>query len=592
MERKLLLVFALTFLVIMLFQPLMKKYGPQPPAKTESAQPAPTQNQPQPSTAASNATASPAVATASAKLEAGLTQQASSELETTIENDVYRIVFTNRGGRVKSWVLKKYTDDKGGQLELVNTGAAEKYGYPLTLWSFDEALRDKLNSALYVASARGDSTDQSLPSLLPAGYKLTAPSTIVFKYGDGDISVEKSFTFDRTSYVVGVRTAVYQKGAQVTAFPLWPAGFGADMTGAQYSIGQVVYQYDDKVERLAIKKISGGGTIQGPLHWAGISDQYFAAVFVPLDPKNAAMVTLRNAIEIPHSLSDKDDKRIDKVDVLGAAVGSLRGPSDARLYVGPKALSDLESVPVPGITGAEPDLRAIIDFGWLGIIARPLFLWLKWMYTHIVANWGWAILLQTLVINLALLPLRLSQMKSMLKMQRVAPQIKAIQEKYKKYSLRDPKKAEMNEEISALYKQEGVNPVGGCLPLLIQMPFLFAYYRMLNVAMDLRHAPWLWVHDLSSPDPRYILPITIVITMFFMQRMTPQAGMDPAQQKMMNFMMPAMLGYMSFTLPAGLSLYWAMGQVIGIVQQAALNRSSLGREMREMMAKRARKKDK
>jgi YidC/Oxa1 family membrane protein insertase len=183
-------------------------------------------------------------------------------------------------------------------------------------------------------------------------------------------------------------------------------------------------------------------------------------------------------------------------------------------------------------------------------------------------------------------------MKSMLKMQRVAPQIKAIQEKYKKYTLRDPKKAEMNEEISALYKKEGVNPVGGCLPLLIQMPFLFAYYRMLNVAMDLRHAPWLWIHDLSSPDPRYVLPIAIVVTMFFMQRMTPQAGMDPSQQKMMNFMMPAMLGYISFNLPAGLSLYWAMGQLIGIVQQAALNRSSLGREMREMMAKRARKKEK
>ncbi len=105
------------------------------------------------------------------------------------------------------------------------------------------------------------------------------------------------------------------------------------------------------------------------------------------------------------------------------------------------------------------------------------------------------------------------------------------------------------------------------------MPFLFAYYRMLNVAMDLRHAPWLWVHDLSSPDPRYILPIAIVVTMFFMQRMTPQAGMDPAQQKMMNIMMPAMLGYMSFTLPAGLGLYWAMGQIIGIVQQAAMNRT-------------------
>ena len=582
MERKLLLVFALTFLVLMVFQPLLKKYGPQPPAKQETSQAAqnqaqiasqnasqpPTQLPAQPGTNAATANRAGAKGeTASAPL------QAASESETVIENDVYRIVFTNRGGRVKSWVLKKFTDDKGGPLELVNTVAAEKYGYPLTLWSYEGALRDKLNSVLYVATSTGTA----------------APAEIKFAYDDGDISVQKSYTFDPNSYVVGVKTAVYQKGMQVTAFPMWPAGFGADMTGPQYAADQIVYQYDSKVERLAIKKISGNGTLAGPFHWAGVSDQYFAAVFLPQDPQNAALVTLRNAIEIPHG-SDTNQK--DKIDVLGAAVGNLRGPTDARLYVGPKQLSDLETVPVPGITGAEPDLRAIIDFGWLGIIARPLFLWLKWMHSHIVGNWGWAILLQTLIINLALLPLRLSQMKSMLKMQRVAPQIKAIQEKYKKYSLRDPKKAEMNEEISALYKKEGVNPAGGCLPLLIQTPFLFAYYRMLNVAMDLRHAPWMWVHDLSAPDPYHILPIAIIVTMFLMQRMTPQAGMDPAQQKMMNLMMPGMLGLMSWNLPAGLGLYWAAGQLIGIVQQSVMNRTSLGREMREMMAKRARKKEK
>jgi YidC/Oxa1 family membrane protein insertase len=582
MERKLLLVFALTFLVLMVFQPLLKKYGPQPPAKQETSQAAqnqaqiasqnasqpPTQLPAQPGTNAATANRAGAKGeTASAPL------QAASESETVIENDVYRIVFTNRGGRVKSWVLKKFTDDKGGPLELVNTVAAEKYGYPLTLWSYEGALRDKLNSVLYVATSTGTA----------------APAEIKFAYDDGNISVQKSYTFDLNSYVVGVKTAVYQKGMQVTAFPMWPAGFGADMTGPQYAADQIVYQYDSKVERLAIKKISGNGTLAGPFHWAGVSDQYFAAVFLPQDPQNAALVTLRNAIEIPHG-SDTNQK--DKIDVLGAAVGNLRGPTDARLYVGPKQLSDLETVPVPGITGAEPDLRAIIDFGWLGIIARPLFLWLKWMHSHIVGNWGWAILLQTLIINLALLPLRLSQMKSMLKMQRVAPQIKAIQEKYKKYSLRDPKKAEMNEEISALYKKEGVNPAGGCLPLLIQTPFLFAYYRMLNVAMDLRHAPWMWVHDLSAPDPYHILPIAIIVTMFLMQRMTPQAGMDPAQQKMMNLMMPGMLGLMSWNLPAGLGLYWAAGQLIGIVQQSVMNRTSLGREMREMMAKRARKKEK
>ena len=580
-------VFALTFLVIMLFQPLLKKYGPQPPAKTESAaarssagQPGaavPTQA-PQPPTQTSTAGAAGVKAAAAP-------QVATSESETVIENDVYRIVFTNRGGRVKSWVLKKYTDDKGGQLELVNATAAEKYGYPLTLWSYDEGLRNKLNSVLYVAPTLPQNARKD-------GAPATAPAEISFAYDDGDVSVRKSYKFDRSSYVVGVQAAVYVKGAQAMALPMWPAGFGGDTTGPQYATGQIVYQYNDKVERLAIKKISGGGTLPGPLHWAGLSDQYFAAVFLPQDPQNAAMVTLRNAIEIPHNASDANNKQMDKVDVLGAAVGSLKGASDVRVYVGPKALADLESVAVPGITGAEPDLRAIIDFGWLGIIARPLFLWLKWMYNHIVANWGWAILLQTLVINLALLPLRLTQMKSMLKMQRVAPQIKAIQEKYKKYTLRDPKKAEMNEEISALYKKEGVNPAGGCLPLLIQMPFLFAYYRMLNVAMDLRHAPWMWIHDLSAPDPWHILPVAIIVTMLVMQRMTPQAGMDPAQQKMMNVMMPGMLGIMSWNLPAGLGLYWSAGQLIGIVQQSVMNRTSLGREMREMMEKRARKKEK
>jgi len=585
MERRLLVVFALTFLVIMLFQPLLKKYGPQPPAKPESAAEQRSAGQPGAAVPTQNPTQLPTqISTAGAKAVGTSTPlQAASESETVIENDVYRIVFTNRGGRVKSWVLKKYTDDKGGQLELVNTAAAEKYGYPLTLWSYEEGLRNKLSSALYVATSTG----------------ATAPAEIKFVYDDGDVSVQKSFKFDRSSYVVGVQTAVYVKGAQVTAFPMWPSGFGDQTSGPSYALSQIAYQYDSKVERLATGwslfpsiKVIGGATVPGPINWAAVSEQYFAAVFLPQDPQNAALVTLRSALEIPHNASDPNNKQQDKVDVFGIAVGSLKGATAARLYVGPKALSELESVSVPGITGAEPDLRALIDFGWLGIIARPLFLWLKWMYNHIVANWGWAILLQTLVINLALLPLRLSQMKSMLKMQRVAPQIKSIQEKYKKYSLRDPRKAEMNQEISALYKKEGVNPAGGCLPLLIQMPFLFAYYRMLNVAMDLRHAPWMWIHDLSAPDPWHILPVAIIVTMLVMQRMTPQAGMDPAQQKMMNIMMPGMLGLMSWNLPAGLGLYWSAGQLIGIVQQMVMNRTSLGREMREMMEKRARKKEK
>jgi YidC/Oxa1 family membrane protein insertase len=262
-----------------------------------------------------------------------------------------------------------------------------------------------------------------------------------------------------------------------------------------------------------------------------------------------------------------------------------------RVFAGPKELEVLQGVRVPGV-GTDNDLNGLVDFGFFGIIAKFLFLWLKWTYHHVVPNWGWAIVLQTLIVSVLLLPLRVTQMKSMLKMQRVAPQIKAIQEKYKKYSLRDPRKAPMNEEISALYKKEGVNPAGGCLPMLIQLPFLWAYYQMLRIALDLRHAHWLWIHDLSAADPLYLLPIFMVLSMLLAQKMTPQVGMDPAQQRMMTVMMPLMMGFFFFRLPAGLNLYYAEANVIQMAQQAVMNRTSLGREMREMMAKRARKKDK
>jgi YidC/Oxa1 family membrane protein insertase len=565
MERRLLLVFVLTFLVILASQPLLKKYLPQSPT------PAPqTQNPPQPAAVSPAVTQSQAPATNASK-------QAIAEGESVIENDLYRITFTNRGGQVKSWILKKYDDDQGKPLELVNRAGADKYGYPLSLWTWDEAQRNKLNSVLYVSSGAGT---------------LTAPAQITFEYADPDLEVRKTFRFD-SSYVVRVETSVVAKGEYIAALPMWPAGFGDETSAASYAGATLAYQVNSNVERFSVSKVSSGNTIKGPLNWGGITDQYFAAVFLPDDPQDAAMVALHNAIDIPKDLQKPSPQDTVKVDVLGSAMGNLKGPSVGRLFVGPKVLSVLESIPVTGMgPNVDADLRQLVDFGWLGVIARPLFVWLRWTYQTMVHNWGWAIAIQTLIINLALLPLRISQMKSALKMQKVAPQIKSIQEKYKKYSMRDPRKQEMNQEVAALYKQEGVNPVGGCLPLIIQMPFLFAYYRMLGVAIDLRHAPWLWIRDLSSPDPWHLLPIGIIISMFLTQRMTPQAGMDPTQQRMMNFMMPVMLGVISWNLAAGLCLYWSEGNLIAMAQQLVMGRTALGREMRELREKRAKKKDK
>jgi len=567
-ERRLLLIFLVTFVVILAFQPLFKKYFPQQAAPQQQSQPAATQ------TAASAATAPAGAAVA---VPAGVTKQGTSETETVIENDLYRITFTNKGAQVKSWILKKFDNEaQNGPLDLVNATASAMYGYPLSLWTYDEGLRGRLSSALYVASLGG---------------KQTAPATITFEYADQDLAVSKTFRFDH-SYVVNVETAVTYQGSSVAALPAWPAGFGDQTTAAFYAASLIDYQYNKDIQRLPVKKISGGGTVPGPFHWAGPNDQYFAAIFIPDEPAAASMVTLRNSISIPRDPSKADSKEVIPVEVLGTAVGNLRGPTSERVFVGPKELEVLQKIPVPGVSGADSDLNGLVDFGWWGIIAKPLFLWLRWTYHHMVANWGWAIVVQTLIISIALLPLRITQMKSMLKMQRVAPQIKSIQEKYKKYSLRDPRKAAMNEEISALYKKEGVNPAGGCLPLLIQMPFLFAYYRMLGTALDLRHAHWLWVHDLSAADPYFVLPILMVISSLVTQKMTPQAGMDPAQQRMMNVMMPLMMGFIFFRLAAGLNLYYAVVNLIGIAQQSVMNRTKLGQEMREMMEKRARKKDK
>jgi len=573
MERRLLLVFALTFLVILLSQPLLKKYLPQPvtpPTPAQNASPAQV-----PGSSAQAGNPPEARAGKPSSSQPGATKQATSEAEVVVENDLYRITFTNRGGQAKSWMLKKFKDDQGRPLELINGAAAPKYGYPLSLWTYDEGQRNQLNSVLYVASGSGT---------------LSAPASLTFEYADADLAVRKTFHFDHT-YAVRIETSVALRGSQIPAYPTWPAGLGDQVTPAGYAVGHLEHQYNSDVERLDIKKISGGNTLHGPFNWVGVTDQYFAAVFLPEDPQNTAAVTLRNPIEVPKDPQKSNPQDVIKVDVLGAAVGNPKGLTVERIYVGPKELHTVEAVPVPTITAADPDLRALVNFGRLSFIARPLFLWLRWTYKY-VHNWGWAIVIQTLIINLVLLPLRVSSMKSALKMQRIQPQMNAIKEKYKKYGMRDPRRQEMNTEIGELMKREGVSPVGGCLPMLLQMPFLFAYYAMLGSALDLRQASWLWVHDLSSRDPYYILPIAIIITGLVTQRMTPQAGMDPSQQKMMNVMMPVMFGVISFNLAAGLCLYWCEGSLIAIVQQAVMNRTSLGQEMREIALKRARKKEK
>ena len=584
MDRNLLFVFLLMAVVIFGSQLLFKKNAAQPATSAHPTQQPIQAGSPSKPAGPGGAAGSKAAGASAKKPAAGEqqpTREASSESQIVVENDVYKITFTNRGAQVKSWVLKKFADDQGKPLDLVNTAAAPKYGYPLSLWTYDEAVRTKLNSALYVPSPANGLTIFKIGE----GHA-PVPSDLSFDYSDSGLTVRKTFHFEN-SYVIGVDTSVLSNGDPVWAFPAWPAGFGDQTTVPAYAATQFEYQTNNNVERIGIKKVSGGATLPGTYDWIGITDTYFAAVFIPDNPDNVTAVSLRNAIELPGG----DPSQPKPAEVLGVAAGQ-RGESKERVFAGPKSLQVLESVQLPTIIGAEKDLRGVVNFGSLGLIARPLFIWLRWTYNY-VHNWGWAIVIQTLLITLALLPLRITQMRSALKMQRVQPQMKAIQEKYKKYSMRDPRKQDMQKEIAALYKEHGVNPLGGCLPLLVQLPFLWAYYRMLGAAIDLRQAHWLWIHDLSAAEPfPYLLPIIMVVSMVVLQRMTPQPGVDPAQQRMMNIMMPLMMGFIFFKLAAGLNLYYALSNLIMIAQQWLMSQTKLGREMREIAAKRARKKDK
>ena len=577
MNRNLLLVFILMAVVVIISQQFLFKKVEQakPGQKPGTQQQQQQQPQPQQATAPSKETTAPAPV-APPPASSAPAEKAASEIETIVENDLYRITFTNKGGLVKSWVLKKYRDEKGNPLELVNDKAASQYGYPLSLYSSDESLRNKLNSALYVSTGEA---------------KLNPPGSLSFEYSDGDLTVHKKFTFS-DSYVVGTETSVVRNGAYVTALPAWPSGFGDMTIPGTYGAQRIDYFNGSDVHRQSAdksgKEISGGRVMQPPFQWAGVSDQYFAAIFLPDKPEQAALIQLRNEIQVPKSTTKPDPNDTSPVQVLGTAVGPQGAPVTGRLFVGPKALDVLEKVHSTNAS-MKWDLRPVVDFGRFSFIARPLFLWLHWTYDHWIPNWGWAIIFLTVVINAALLPLRIMSMRSALKMQKIAPQVQSINDKYKKYSLKDPRRQEAQKEISALYKEHDVNPAGGCLPLLIQMPFLFAFWTMLSAAIELRGAHWFWLSDLSQPDHLYLIPITIIVSTLIMQRMTPQAGMNPEQAKMMNLMMPLMLGFMSWSVASGLGLYWLTGTIVGIVQQWAMNRTKLGQEIRAVQEKRAAK---
>ncbi len=574
-DKRMLIALLLVFVVLGAVQYFMPKpKQPQqdqnPPQQQQSPSPSATMQTPTPG-AVSTPVAKKAAVPAAAK---GPVKIGTTETESVLETNFFRITFSNRGAVVKSWILKKHKDNAGKPFDAVNQTVAPQLGYPLSFFTYDKELQAKLNDSLYVGGAASDSKT----------------GAIEYEFSDGDVTVRKTFRPDKDN-LLSVETEVLRNGQHVQAFPQWPSGLGDEIAPVTFAGSKIDWQQGGTIERIAAssggmlrskKWIVGNQTLPGPYDWVATADQYFAVAFLPDDPKDTTLVTLNSPAEVNKN-PDKPAEGKEKTNVIGMAFGHANGPTRVRVFAGAKAVNLLESIESrPG----GPDLRGIYDFGTFSFIARPLFLWLKWTYETWIHNWGWAIAFLTLVITMALLPLRISSMKSSLRMQKIQPQMKAIQEKYKRYSLTDPRRADMQKEMQALYKKEGVNPVGGCFPLLLQMPFLFAFYSMLNNAIELRQANWLWIHDLSLPDPLHILPIVIIIAMFVQQRSAPQGGIDPAQQKIMAFMGPMMFGAFSWGMPAGLSIYLALSTLLGWLQQTVINRSELGQQVRKTIEKR------
>ena len=554
-ELRILVASLLSMAVILLWA---KFFGPKPPANP------PQQNQPAQVSTATPRNASPANTPSApavpAKISAAtapvvLPTADSQERTIVVENALYRVEFSNRGAVVKSWQLKNYKDDSKPQktLDLVHPQAAtETGGWPFALVFDDPQLGTLANSGLYKISSDANS--------------LEAPADLTFTWSDGHLQVTKKFHFDH-SYTVSVETSVTNNGNHVTAGLGWLGGFG-DLTVTNPIPVETVfifYSEGGKLTTLPHKKLDGpekwGNVWQGGKEFTGIEDRYFTAAFLPSLTDPTPLQT--RYWKVFHNIKVDGKDQSEPVPEIATATAAQN--MALRVYVGPKDYDDLKAM--------HPPLHSLVQFGYLEFIADPLFHGLKWLHKYI-PNYGWAIVVLTLVINMVLFPLRISSYKTTLKMQRVAPEIKQIQERYKKYKMNDPRKAEMNKEVMAIYSREGINPIGGCFQMFLQMPIWFGLNRALSYAIELRHTKWLWITDLASKDPYYVLPVLVGITMYLVSKMTPMTTTDPQQAQMMKIMpLTFSVMFVVFPFSSGLALYILTSSLVGILQQWYLNRS-------------------
>ena len=462
-----------------------------------------------------------------------------AEREVRLENQDVVATFTNRGGRLKSWRFKKHRDSNGQPFELVVDDATAGTTLPFSLRVDDAAATRTLNEAFY--AVRGGTSEGA-----------ESPSSVSFEYRDTQgLRAIKEFRLDSSSFIVSLKSQVHQGDKALAPAIEWGPGLGNEpsASGRTTMVPEGIVSIADKVQRIPATAIAEQPARQGDFQFAGVEDHYFIAI--ALFP-GASTITFHPVTGSIPSGADKGRPLMNFV----LQPGTLSEP--VRFYVGPKDFDRLAAV--------DRSLVRAINFGMFAVLVVPLLRALTWV-NGFVGNYGWSIILLTILINAVMFPLRHKSVVSMRKMQEIQPEAKAIQDRYKNVKATDPAKQKMNQELMALYRDRGVNPASGCVPMLLTLPVLLAFYSLLSTAIELRGAPFIgWIHDLSRYDPYYVTPVLMGITQVWQQRITPQTGVDPAQQKMMMFM-PVM--FMAFFLwaPAGVAIYWFISNLWGIGQQ-------------------------
>jgi YidC/Oxa1 family membrane protein insertase len=548
MERRVLIAITLSFLVLFLFQRFVM---PPPASAPRNISSAPAGQVPKPAAQAPGAQVAPA---APADPAVAATVSEANARDIVVETSKVRAVFSNRGATISNWVLKEFRNDAGEPLDLVPGGAGDGTVRPFTLAVDDPALTARLKDAIYRVTVNG--------APVTGGVDATAsPQTIVFEAAAADgFNVRKSFTLEPTSYIISFSATVQGGGQTLNPVIHWGPGLGDDIArtppasffSPAYTLpAQAIVYRDGDVERMDPES---AGAQEGPFKYVGVDDHYFSGILL-----NDAALNVRIDYQPQHVPLDSDPAIVGKY--VTHSLRFQQPPPALKFFYGPKVFEELREI--------DPELTRAINFGMFSVLAVPLLGALKWVQGF-VGNWGWSIVVLTILINLAMFPLRHKSVVSMRKMQEIQPQMKAIQERYAKYKITDPERQKMNTEVMELYKAKGVNPASGCVPMLLTLPFLIAFYSMLQMAIEIRGANFVgWITNLSAPDPYFVLPIAMGAVQFWQTKLQPMGG-DPAQQRIMMFM-PLMFAAMSFSFPSGLVLYWLVSTLFTIVQQYFTN---------------------